>query len=189
MNTLNQSIDNPPDFTEIQQQSSVKHQGSVVQILEDIANLPNGRAVKRDVVIHPGATVILPFLDDNTLLLEWQYRYPLKEHLWEIPAGKLDANETILDCAKRELLEETGYCAKQWDYVLTMATCAGFSNEKIHLYKASGLYFEGHPGEDDEFIHLCAVPISKAWDMIDNGQITDAKTLIALLWWRCQQNQ
>lgn len=184
MPTLIHSIDNPPDFTERTLQTCVKHQGSVVQMRADTAKQPNGNTVKRDVVNHPGATVILPFLDNQTILLEWQYRYPLKEHLWEIPAGKLDANETELDCAKRELLEETGYCAKQWDYVLTMATSAGFSNEKIYLYKASQLYFVGHPGEDDELIHLCAVPIQKAWEMIDDGIIRDAKTLIALLWWR-----
>ena len=171
-----------PDFTERRLRGETVFSGHIVRVECDVVCLPNGNEANRDVVRHPGAAAIAPMLDDRTILLEWQYRHPMGRHMWEIPAGKIDAGENALAAAKRELLEETGYRAADWTPMLTMASAIGFCDEELSIFVARGLQYEGHPGEADEFLHIEKTPLPQALKMLDDGVISDAKTIIALLW-------
>ena len=171
-----------PDFTEKRLDSKKLYAGQIINVSIDRVLLPNGKETVREVARHSGVAAIVPLLDDNTLLLEWQYRYPLGRHILEIPAGKLDGDESSRDAAERELLEETGYRAGKWTEMLTMSTTPGFCDEEAVLYLAEDLHYEGHAGEDDEFVSVEITPIETALTWLNEGKITDAKTIIALLW-------
>lgn len=171
-----------PDFSEQRLSGDVVHRGDIITVERDRVRLPNGHDATRDVVRHPGAAAIIPLLNKDTVLLEWQYRHPLRRHLWEIPAGKIDAGEDPLATAKRELLEETGYRGDNWAFVLTMASAVGFCDEQLHIFLATDLHHEGGADIADEFLHLQPTPVQQARRMIASGDITDAKTIIALLW-------
>ncbi len=149
---------------------------------KDKVSLPNGGESSREVVRHPGAAVIAPVLEDGAVLLEWQFRYPLGRHILEFPAGKLESGEDPQTAAARELLEETGYRARYWRRMLTAETSPGFCDERAHIFLARGLEYEGHPGEADEFVSVEITPFERALSMVQNGEITDAKTVAALLW-------
>lgn len=175
------------DLSEKVVESQIRYQGDFLCYRSDTVINPQGRHANRDVIEHPGATCVLAFTDEQTVLLEWQYRHPVGKHLWEIPAGKIDAGEDWLACAQRELLEETGYVADDWRWALSFETAPGFSNEVLHLFIAKQLTYIGHAGIDDEFIDVRPVPLITAQQMIREGKITDAKTLTALLWWLAGQ--
>jgi ADP-ribose pyrophosphatase len=134
---------------------------------------------------HPGASAIVPLLDtsveDPEVLLIRQYRYAADGYLYEIPAGRLDAGESPLDCARRELREETGYSATRVEPLFTMFTTPGFTDEKIHLFLATGLVAGESAREADEFMELVPTRLSRALSMIEQGEIQDAKTALALL--------
>ncbi|MDZ5010321.1 NUDIX domain-containing protein, partial [Clostridium perfringens] len=139
--------------------------------------LPNGKNANRDVIKHPGASAIIAFLDEENIILVEQFRLPLNKVLLEIPAGKLDKNEEPVECAKRELQEETGYIAKNIDYLGSIATAPGFCDEIIHLYKAWNLV-KGEKNEDeDEFTNVKILNIKDVKSMIKNGDIIDGKTI------------
>ena len=141
---------------------------------------PDGSVSTREVVIHPGAVAILPVFDDRQILLVRQYRHPVDTPLWEIPAGKLEQGEDALACAKRELLEETGYEAASWEKLLSFYTSPGFCNEQITLYLASELSkaTEPIPGEIAAQGLFYPRQLKK---MVKTGGIRDGKTLLALL--------
>jgi ADP-ribose pyrophosphatase len=124
----------------------------------------------------------VPMLDDHTVLLERQYRYPLHRHFLELPAGKIDPGEAHAVTARRELLEETGYEALDWTHLFTAYPCVGYSNERLEFYLARDLQYVGHPGEDGEFLETIALPVDQVLALIESGAITEAKTIMGLLW-------
>lgn len=159
--------------------------GTLLHVRRDTALLPNGQQATREWIQHPGASAVLPVLPDGQVILVRQYRYPVGRVTLEIPAGKLDApDEDPLDCAKRELSEETGYSAETINKLTTIGTTVGFSNEYIHIYQATGLTpGEQHPDED-EFLNVVRVPLAEAIEMTQDGRIFDAKTIVALLMYK-----
>lgn len=156
--------------------------GRLLKVQRDHVTLPNGNDTTREYIHHPGAVAIVPLLDDGRVVLVKQCRYPLRTLLWEIPAGKLDHGEAEepLDCARRELSEETGYEAQNWQHLVSIATTPGFSDEIIHLYKAWGLQKFSQHTDEDEFIGVQAFTPQQLRTMIAAGELYDAKTLCAL---------
>jgi ADP-ribose pyrophosphatase len=156
--------------------------GKLVKVNADRVRLPSGRESYREYVLHPGAVVIAAFVDDDTIVLEHQYRYPVRRHFIELPAGKIDTGEPHAMTAARELREETGYEARHWAHVATMHMGIGYSNEVIELHVAKGLSQVGHRLDDGEFLEVFTLPFQHAIEMVGDGRITDAKTSISLLW-------
>lgn len=156
--------------------------GALLRVNKDIVKLPNGRQASREWIMHPGAAAVIPVLPNGDIILVRQYRYPIQQVTWEIPAGKLDQpDEDPLECARRELKEETGYEADIMVKLLTIATTVGFSNERIHIYAAKELTAGQQCPDEDEFINTAAVPMKKALGMIADGTIYDAKSVTAIL--------
>lgn len=156
--------------------------GRLLKVQRDHVTLPNGNDTTREYIHHPGAVAIVPVLEDGRVVLVKQCRYPLRTLLWEIPAGKLDHGEAEDpdECARRELSEETGYEAQEWQRLVSIATTPGFSDEIIHLYKASGLKQYAQHTDEDEFIGVQAFTPEQLRAMISAGELYDAKTLCAL---------
>ena len=154
--------------------------GKLLKIAVDKVILPDGREAVRELVHHPGAVAILPVLEDGSIVFVKQYRYPLDSILYEIPAGKLELNEDPLECATRELSEETGYLASKWSKLTTIATTPGFTDEIIHLYLAEGLELHEQHTDDDEFIEVVTIGQDDVRKMLLAETIFDAKTLSAL---------
>jgi len=157
------------------------YDGKVVHLLEDTALLPNGKICTREVIMHPGAVCIAALTDENELLMVRQFRYAFKEELLEIPVGKLEAGEDPKECGIRELREETGAVAKEFEVINKIYPSPGYSNEVIHIYFARDLSFENQQLDDDEFLKVEKIPFDKAVEMVHKGQIKDAKTIIAIL--------
>ncbi|MCW5624088.1 MAG: NUDIX hydrolase [Burkholderiales bacterium] len=171
------------DLTETTLTSDLRYRGRMLQVREDRVRLPDGGESGREYVVHPGAAVILPLFDDGTVLLERQFRYPVRMHCLELPAGKLDAGEAPLTTAKRELLEETGYEASDWQRLCTLHPCIGYSDEAIELFVARGLVRRGDQQLDaEEFLETLIVPLTDALAWVRDGRITDVKTIIGLFW-------
>jgi len=172
--------------------ADVIHRGRIIRLEEHTVEFPDGSEGTLDVVRHPGAAAVVPFLDDPTtgdprILLIRHFRHAAGGWLWEIPAGKLDAGEAAQPerCAMRELREETGYSADAVTHLLSIVTTPGFSDEVIHLYMATGLTKGAHAREADEFMELHEFPLSKVRKMIQGKEITDGKSLVALLFVQC----
>ncbi len=145
--------------------------------------MPNGNESVREYIIHPGAVVILAFLDNGNLLFERQYRYPLRQVFLELPAGKIDQGEAIIDTARRELREETGYMAAAWEHLGVMHPCIGYSDERIEIFAAHGLQLSGEKQLDhNEFLDVVEISPEEARQAVWDGRITDAKTIAALYW-------
>jgi ADP-ribose pyrophosphatase len=154
--------------------------GSIGDFGVDEVDLPNGRRAAIAVLHHPGAAAIVPFLDDQTILMLREYRYAVGETIWEVPAGKIDPGETPMICATRELQEETGYVAGRIEPVGVVSTVPAFSDERIHLFCAYDLRVGPQQLAPDETIEVHPVPLLEALDMISSGTIFDAKTIVAL---------
>jgi ADP-ribose pyrophosphatase len=162
-------------------------QGNFLQVRRERVHLPNGREAQREFVVHPGAVMVVPLLDSGELLLERQYRHPLGRVMLEFPAGKLDAGEDPLTCGQRELLEETGYSAREWAYAGLLNNAIAYSTEGIHIYFARGLQAGIQQLDEGEFLELVAMSPEALDSACASGEVTDAKTLIGLLWlqrWR-----
>ncbi|MCC7547652.1 MAG: NUDIX hydrolase [Burkholderiales bacterium] len=170
------------DFSEKPLSSRTAYSGRLLTVKEDEVRLPDGGQARREYIQHQGAVVIIPLMDRDTVLLEHQFRYPLRRHFLELPAGKIEQNEPPEQTARRELLEETGYLAREWSFLTTLHPCVGYSDERIELFLARELVFEGHPGEDDEFIESVTMPIDEALEGIFRRQITEAKTILGVFW-------
>jgi len=156
------------------------HQGKVFKLIRENVTLENGTTTDLEFIEHPGATAIIPFLDDNRIVLLKQYRHALKKYIWEIPAGTLDPQEEIIGCAKRELIEETGYSAGQWHRLGEITPVPGYSNERIHIFLATELQPADQNLDEDEVIRVQAVDFLKAFEMIGDGEIQDAKSIAGL---------
>ena len=157
-------------------------QGHFLQVRRDTVRLPDSSHATREYVIHPGAVMIVALLDDGRVVLERQYRYPVQSVMIEFPAGKLDAGEASLACARRELQEETGYTAREWARAGVLHPVISYSTEFIDIWFARGLSLGERQLDAGEFLDvLTATPAELlAWSA--NGQVTDAKTLTGLLW-------
>lgn len=156
------------------------HRGKfLLHAIEEVV-LPNGNRVELEIISHPGAAAVVPFLSDDRILLLRQYRHAAGGYIWEIPAGKLDPGEEPRACAERELAEETGYRARRIEQTGVILTTPGFTDERIYLFSA----FDLEPGvtahEVSEVIELHEVPFEEALAMVDRGEIIDGKTLAAL---------
>lgn len=154
--------------------------GKLLQLNLLKVKLPNKKYTQREIVFHPGAVAIVPILPKNRIILVSQYRKAVEKYLLEIPAGTLTKGETPLACAKRELIEETGFKARFFKKILDFYPSPGYCNERIYVYKATGLTMVKSAPEPDEFIKINILPLSKIKRLISKGKIKDAKTLIAL---------
>jgi ADP-ribose pyrophosphatase len=170
------------DLTETQVSSRNVFDGELLHVYQDQARMPDGRVKVREYITHPGAVVIIPLLDSGKLILERQHRYPLHRDFFELPAGKIDLNEEPLSCAKRELLEETGYAADNWRYLATLHPCIGYSDEKLIYYLATGLTFRGANLDDGEHLEVFTLPLATALEWVKAGKITDNKSVSGLFW-------
>jgi len=162
------------------------YSGKIIAVDRDRVRFPDGSVGEMDMIRHPGASAIVPFVSDVTgedpqLLLLRQYRYAAEGYLYEIPAGRLDPGEDPQACAARELREETGCTARQLDYLFTMFTTPGFTDERIHVFMATGLDRGDTAHESDEFMTIESVTLSRALRLIQEGEIKDAKTALAIL--------
>ena len=172
------------DFTETTVSSQLVYDGGLLKVHKDQVRLHDGSLASREYVKHPGAVMVLAIVDDETILLERQYRYPKHRHFIEIPAGKLEPDEPALETAKRELIEECGYEASDWWKIATLDPSIGYSTEVIHLFGARGLKHVGAALDVGEHLETFEAKISDVLDWIRDGVITDTKTTIAVLWWR-----
>lgn len=159
--------------------STLKFNGKMIKLYVDEVELPNGHKSGREVVRHPGASAVLVLDRKNFIVLEKQYRYPVDEVLWEIPAGKLDKNEKPLECAKRELKEETGLMAKRWEELGHIYTTPGFSDERIYLFFADDLEKGDLNLDEDEFVEVKLFSKFEVEHMILKNEIVDSKTISA----------
>ena len=162
------------------------YSGKVINLDVDLVEFPNGTTGELELFRHPGASAVVPFLSDIAgadpqILLIKQYRYAADGFLYEIPAGRLDANEDPADCARRELREETGCTAKSMEHLYTMYTTPGFTDERIHIFMATGLEQGESAREADEFLTVEPVQLSRALEMIKSGEIKDGKTAVGIL--------
>lgn len=156
-------------------------EGSLMTVMRDQVRLPSGREGWREYVLHPGAVLIVPILPNGNLLFERQFRYPLRQAFIELPAGKIDPGEDVLTTGQRELLEETGFEATNWVKLGLQHPCIGYSNEVIHMYLATDLQAKAHQRDEDEAMDLLELSLEQALQMVFDGQITDGKTIIALM--------
>jgi ADP-ribose pyrophosphatase len=172
----------PTDFTETPVSSKTVYRGKLLHVLEDEVRLPNGRSARREYIRHPGAAVMVPMPDPETVVLVRQFRYPLGRHFYEMPAGKIDPGEETLATAKRELLEECGYEAAEWRHMATIHPCIGYADERMELYLARQLRDVGRTPDEDEFLERVTLSFAEALRWVKEGKITDQKTVIGLLW-------
>ena len=161
--------------------------GRVINLDVDRVRFPDDSTGELELIRHPGAAGVLPFLSDPegadpTILLIQQYRYAADGPLYEIPAGRLDKGEDPAACARRELLEEVGVTAGRLEHLTTIWTTPGFTDERIHLFWAADLSSGKHAREPDEFIEVLPTPVSKALTLIRDGVISDAKTVVGILY-------
>ena len=158
------------------------YDGNFLKVSRDRVKLPDGKITQREYIRHPGAVVILALFDDGRVLLERQFRYPNDQVFIEFPAGKIDPGEASLACAKRELEEETGYTATDWQFVCTIHNAIAYSDEHLDLFLARGLK-EGEAKLDDgEFLETFTATIPEMLEMVKRGEITDVKTVIGTFW-------
>lgn len=164
-----------------------EYTGRVINLDVDTVRFPNGKSGELEIIRHSGASAVLPFLGDPTaedpqILLIRQYRYAADGFIYEIPAGRLEPGEPPEECATRELREETGCTAEKMAHLYTMYTTPGFTDEKIHLFVATGLTRGDSALEADEFVEVVPMHMSAALKMIKDGTITDAKTALSILY-------
>ncbi len=156
------------------------HKGRVFELIRENITLGNGFTMDIDLIRHPGASAIVPFLDDGTIVMIRQYRHAIGKYIWEIPAGTLDKNESPLDCAKRELTEETGFIASDWTKLGEITPLPAYSNERIHIYLAKTLTSATQNLDDDEMLEIHKIKWDRVMQMLSKGEIQDGKTISAL---------
>ena len=157
------------------------HRGRVFRFDQENISLSNGATIDLEVIRHPGAAAIVPLLNPDTVLLLRQYRHAVGDTILEIPAGTVDAGEAPETCAKRELVEETGYAGHHWERLGEITPVPGYSDERIHLFLASSLKPDRQNLDHDELIEVVSVPFNQALRMVFQGEIQDAKSISGLL--------
>ena len=170
------------DYTEHEVSSTTVYQGALLRVKEDRVTLPNGRPAKREYIEHQGAVLIIPLLDENTVVLERQYRYPVRQHCYELPAGKKELGEVSLLTAQRELKEETGYEANDWRSLGSLLPSIGYSDEHIEFFIARDLRFTGIARDEGEFLDVFTLTLNDAIAWITSGKIKDVKTIAGIFW-------
>ena len=161
--------------------------GSFLDVRHDVVRLPDDSTATREYIVHPGAVMIVPVLDDGRLVMERQWRYPLARVMLEFPAGKLDAGEAPLRCGVRELAEETGYRAAEWARAGLLHNAIAYSNEGIEVWFARGLTLGPRRLDAGEFLDVCTLSVDELDQRVLRGEVTDGKTMVGLLWlqnWR-----
>ena len=161
----------------------IVHVGRKIRVAVDTTTTPDGSTIRRDVVLHPGAVVILPVLDADHVVLLRNHRFVIGETLWEVPAGTVEPGEALEKCAERELAEETGYRAAKWRSLGFLYASPGVLDEKLHLFIAEELTPGPPRPEPDEQLHPVTVRLDEAIRMCLAGEIKDAKTITSLLLW------
>lgn len=170
------------DFTEKELSSEMIYEGRLFDVKKDIVVLPDGKTSDREYILHPGAVMVVPLIEPASVLLERQYRYPLHQHFYELPAGKKEPGEDPALTAKRELLEETGYVAGEWRHLGTLHPSVGYSDEVVELYLASKLRYEKQNTDEGEFLEVLTLPLAEAFEWVKARKITEVKTIVGLLW-------
>ncbi|MEO6975680.1 MAG: NUDIX hydrolase [Gallionella sp.] len=170
------------DLKETQLASELMYDGDFIRVLKDRVRLPDGEVSSREYITHPGAVAVLAILDNGNLVMERQYRYPLRREFIELPAGKIDHGEDILTCAQRELLEETGYVAKEWIHLTTAWPCIGYADERMEYFLARGLTHQGRQLDEGEFLEVFELSLAEAMEWIRLGKISESKTIVGLFW-------
>jgi len=183
------SVDTPSDAAGSVRLRATRraYEGRLLRVDVDSVVAPDGTAFDLEMVRHPGAAAVVPLLsapdaEDPTILMLRQFRYAAAGRIWEVPAGVLEPNESPLECAHRELLEETGATAASMEYLTTIFTTPGFTDERIHLFLATDLTVGKPSHERDELIEVTAQPMSRVLQMIRDGEVVDGKTLAAILY-------
>ena len=156
--------------------------GNFLHIDRDTVITASGLSRSREYIKHPGASVIIALFDDETVLMEFQWRQPCEKAFWELPAGKLDPNEKASVCARRELEEETGYQADQWYYLGRIHNAIGYSDEHLEFFLAKGLKAGDRHLDEGECLEVYRLPFKEVKEMTLNGDITDVKTIIGVFW-------
>ena len=156
--------------------------GSFLHAFRDTVRLPDGSEATREYIVHPGAVVMIPLLDDGRLVLERQFRWPMQRVMIEFPAGKLDHGEDPLTCARRELLEETGYTAREWAHAGRLHPVISYSTEFIDIWFARGLTLQESKLDDEEFLEVIEATPQQLMDWCRDGVVTDSKTIIGSFW-------
>lgn len=169
------------NLTETPLSQEYKYKGRIINLRVDEARLPNGAKATREVIEHPGGVCVAALTDEGELLFVRQFRYPYQEVIPEIPAGKLSPGEDPLECGKRELKEETGAAAAQYEFLGKLYPSPGYCGEIIYMYMATGLTYGEMNPDEDEFLEVERIPLEKAAAMVLDGTITDAKTQAAVL--------
>lgn len=167
--------------------SQTVYRGHFLELRRDEVALPDGAVAAREYVIHPGAVMIVAVLPDGRLVMERQYRYPVRQTMIEFPAGKLDAGEGGLACAQRELWEETGYKARRWAKAGVMHPVIGYATEVIEIWFAQDLTLGERHLDAGEFLDVFAASQEELESWMQDGQLTDAKTIVGMMWlqrWR-----
>jgi len=159
------------------------YDGKVIKVKVDDVLLPNGKTAKREIVNHQGAVAVLALTDDGKMVAVRQFRKALERSIVEIPAGKLEKGEEPLECAKRELVEETGYQAASYEHISSFYTSPGFADELLHLYIATDIEAGEKQPDEDEFVELLHLTLDDAKELHKNGEIRDAKTVLAMFAW------
>ena len=162
--------------------SVVVYDGNFISVRKDSARLPDGSISTREYITHPGAVAILALQDNGKLVMERQFRYAPQQEFIELPAGKIDHGEDILLCAQRELLEETGYVARDWMHLTTAWPCIGYADERLEYFLARGLTHQGSQLDQGEFLEILELTLAESLEWVRQGKISDSKTIVGLFW-------
>ncbi len=170
------------ELEEVSLHSEQVFDGHFLRVWRDTVRLPDGAQAQREYIRHSGAVMVVPLLGDGRVLMERQWRTPMRRVMVEFPAGKLDVGESWQACAQRELREETGYRAREWAYIGTINNAISYSDEIIHLAFARGLEAGAQQLDAHEFLELIEVDGDELMDWVRNGRVTDVKTVIGSFW-------
>jgi len=176
-----------PHLVERRTGGRTMYEGNFLEVRRDDVVLPDGKAATREYIQHPGAVAVIPLLDDGRVVLVRQFRYPIGKTIVEFPAGKLDAGESTLECARRELHEETGYAAREWAFACEIHNAAAYSTESIWLYFARGLVAGEQRLDEGEFVEVVRLSEAELDALAAGDGLPDVKTRIGLQWlqrWR-----